>query len=129
LLGAYALIGALYAAKLTASDRICARLAAPVSLPKSDTHLAHEGVVYLRAWYLSTGWLCPSRVYTRRDTVHYSGDCGDPLAVVGHHQGDQRTGANLTAADLTEALWPANEGVPDGWQRDVNSGPLEARRR
>ena len=31
------LVRAPYTVKLTASDRICARLAAPVSLPESDT--------------------------------------------------------------------------------------------
>ena len=33
----YVLVRALYTVKLTASDRICAQLAAPVSLPESDT--------------------------------------------------------------------------------------------
>ena len=35
------------------------------------------------------------------------------------------TRAILTKADLTDALWPADAVVPEGWQRDADSGRLE----
>jgi hypothetical protein len=39
--------------------------------------------------------------------------------------GANLTGANFTAADLTSALWPQNAVIPDGWQRDSDSGRLK----
>ena len=35
------------------------------------------------------------------------------------------TGVRLTGADLTGALWPPGAVVPDGWQRDADSGGLK----
>ena len=34
------------------------------------------------------------------------------------------TGANLTEAHLTGAFWPADTAVPEGWQRDAETGGL-----
>ena len=36
--------------------------------------------------------------------------------------GADLTGVRLTGADLTGALWPPGAVVPDGWQRDADSG-------
>jgi hypothetical protein len=35
------------------------------------------------------------------------------------------TGADLTGADLTGAVWPPHAAVPEGWQRDTDSGRLK----
>jgi uncharacterized protein YjbI with pentapeptide repeats len=35
------------------------------------------------------------------------------------------TRANLTGADLTGAVWGLDQEVPEGWQRDTNSGRLK----
>ena len=35
------------------------------------------------------------------------------------------TDANLTGADLDRALWPPDVAVPEGWQRDADSGRLK----
>jgi hypothetical protein len=39
--------------------------------------------------------------------------------------GADLTGANFLDANLGGALWPLNAVVPEGWQRDVNSGRLK----
>ena len=38
--------------------------------------------------------------------------------------GADLTGADLTGANLTGALWPPDAVVPEGWQRDTDSGGL-----
>jgi hypothetical protein len=39
--------------------------------------------------------------------------------------GAKLTGADFTGADLTGALWPTGAAVPEGWQRDTDSGRLK----
>ena len=39
--------------------------------------------------------------------------------------GANLSGARLTGADLTEALWPPESDVPEGWQLDTNLGRLK----
>ncbi len=39
--------------------------------------------------------------------------------------GTNLTGANFTGANLTYAIWPPDAVVPDGWQRDTDSGRLK----
>jgi Pentapeptide repeats (8 copies) len=39
--------------------------------------------------------------------------------------GANLTGADFTGADLTGALWPTGAAVPQGWQRDSDSGRLK----
>ena len=39
--------------------------------------------------------------------------------------GAKLTGADFTGADLIGALWPTGAAVPEGWQRDNDSGRLK----